>query len=131
MALLAALGRLLLLPGRLLIRTIDDLKRSNGVPPLGRFLRGCVHGFLGLFALMAFAMSTAPPPAPVAAPIVRTAPSYVPLQRPTGILSTTAAPSSTPPSTAVDEPDDPVYVPLPDDDDNWDKPRICHRKWWC
>lgn len=26
----------------------------------------------------------------------------------------------------------PDYVPVPGgEDDDWDKPRICHRKWWC
>lgn len=57
----------LALPGRLLIRAIDDLKRANGVPPLGRFLRGCVHGFLGLFVLMACAAPAASPSTSVTA----------------------------------------------------------------
>lgn len=68
----------LALPGRLLIRTIDDLKRGNGVPPLGKFLRGCVHGFLGLLVLMACAAPTASPSTPVPTASPRTAPSYSP-----------------------------------------------------
>lgn len=115
---------LLALPGRLLIRTIDGLKRSNGVPPLGPFLRGCVHGFLGLFALMAFSMATLPPaPAPT---FTYVAPRYTPPPRPV-VLPTSAAPTSTAPSTAVEEP---AYVPLPDDEDDGES-RFCRRRWWC
>lgn len=120
--------RLLALPGRALIRWLDRRKAVNHVPPLGTFLRGCVHGFVWLIALMAFSMATVTP-VPTATPATPT-PATV---RPTPTNSwvePTLAPTSTAPSTAGDEP---VYVPLPDDDDDhdWDKPRVCHRKWWC
>lgn len=35
---------------------------------------------------------------------------------------------SYPPPVKVDRPN---YVPLPDNDDHWRKPKICYRKWWC
>lgn len=84
--------RLLALPGRLLIRTIDDLKRANGVPPLGGFLRGCVHAFIwfvGFVLVVSVAIPPAPTPTPTrsaASPVPTTRPSYTPPPRPTGIL---------------------------------------------
>lgn len=63
MNLLRLVIRLLALPGRLLIWAIDDLKRANGVPPLGRFLRGCVHTFIWFIGLVLF-VSAVTPPAP-------------------------------------------------------------------
>lgn len=126
-------GRLLLLPGRLLIRSIDNARRSNRVSPLNGLQRGSVHGFLAISALIAFSMAThTPPPATASAPPTATAPRYTPAPRPTPPEGWVTAAPSTAPSPAVDEPADVDYIPLPDDGDgDWDKPRICHRKWWC
>lgn len=122
--------RLLALPGRVLVRWIDGRKAVNGVPPLGTFLRGCVHGFVWLIALMAFSMATAPAPTPTATPAMHPAPRYDPPPLPASYAPPT--PSFEPvPTTPPSEVEDVPHVPPPDDDDDWDKPRICHRKWWC
>lgn len=75
---------LLALPGRLLIRGIDDLKRSNGVPPLGRFLRGCVHVFVWFVGFSMVVSAVNPPPAPVMRSVVSSAPTST--RAPTGPL---------------------------------------------
>lgn len=129
MNLLRLLVRVLSAPGRLVIVTLDDLKRSNGVAPLGTFLRGCVHGFIGLFVLAAIAMAIVPP-AP-AAPRSSTTQSYTapsaPMEMPTVAPTATVAPS---PTSAAPVP---AYAPLPDDEDDHDEgeSRYCRRRWWC
>jgi hypothetical protein len=118
--------RLLALPGRALIWWINSQRRP-GVPPLGTFLRGSMHGLVWLLALMAFSMTLHPqqpkswPDVPVARPVPVQATRWTPPPNP--------VPTTTPPVETEDA--DTAYVPLPDDDDDFDKPRICHRKWWC
>jgi hypothetical protein len=123
---LRAAIRLLALPGRLLIRGIN----RASVRPLGGFLRGAMHGFVWVLALMAISMATyTAPPATAAAPVVHSAPRYTPPPVPDIFNEPTAEPTAPPPAE-VPEIDVP-YVPVPDDDHDFDKPRICHRKWWC
>lgn len=75
MNLLRLVRTLLALPGRVLIRGIDDLKRSNGVPPLGRFLRGCVHVFVWFVGFSMVVSAVNPPPAPATRSVVSSAPT--------------------------------------------------------
>lgn len=98
--------------------------------PLNTFHRGAIHGFVWVVALIAFSIATMPPAVVPAAPVARPTVRYTPPPIPTGVLEpveTTTAPVEDP-DTGTD------YVPLPDvdnDDRDWDKPRICHRRWWC
>jgi hypothetical protein len=125
-------ARLLALPGRLLIRWLNDRKRSNGVPPLGTFLRGCVHAFLWFWVMIITVAVLNPVPAtPVAAPPASTTrPSTVPTTRWTPPPTTTPVPTptTTPPVEDADE----SYVPLPDDDDDDGREsRFCRKRWYC
>lgn len=127
--------RLFGLPSRLLIRHIDGQRAQNRLPPMGWFLRGCMHGFVWLIALMVFSMAThSAPPEPV--PVTRpTPPRYVPPPIPTGVLEPIAseAPEPEPAPAPVPEPDVDVHV----DTDHHDLPDgaltggYCRRKWWC
>jgi hypothetical protein len=128
--LLRLLYVLVALPGRLLVRWLDRKRHENGLLPMGGFLRGSVHGFVWLIALMIFSMATVTPTRtdeiervqPERSRVTELARRYTPPPT-TTVLVPTPTPTSEP---------EPVYVPLPDDDDDdWDKPRICHRKWWC
>jgi endonuclease YncB( thermonuclease family) len=47
--------------GQLLIRWIDDAKRGNGVGPLNRFQRGCVHAFTWLVVMVMIGLSNPVP----------------------------------------------------------------------
>jgi hypothetical protein len=124
---------LIALPGQLLIRAIDDRKRANGVPPLGKFLRGCVHGFVWVVVLMAFSMAVTPTVTPASTPPPRIASRYVPPPIPSGVLQPVG--SRTPEAPApVDVPS--VDVPGID----LDRPHLrdgaltggyCAHKWWC
>lgn len=77
----------LALPGRLLIQTIDGLKRANGVPPLGKFLRGSVHAFVWFVGFVLLVSATNPPaPTPT-----RSAASTVPVSRPAEHLEPASA----------------------------------------
>lgn len=69
----------LALPGRLLIQTIDGLKRANGVPPLGKFLRGCVHTFIWFVGFVLLVSATTPPAPTPARSAASSAPSYAPM----------------------------------------------------
>jgi hypothetical protein len=127
------------LPGRLLINHLDRERSRNGIARLSALSRGTVHGFVWLFAVAAFSMATismptataVPASAPTAVPVVRTAPRYVPPPPTTTSAAPTPAPVSTAPSTAVDEPAEPVYVPLPDDDEDDGESWFCRRRRWC
>ncbi len=129
------------LPGRLLINHLDRERSRNGIARLSALSRGTVHGFVWLFAVAAFSMATismptataVPASAPTAVPVARTAPRYVPPPPTTtsAAPTPTPAPVSTAPSTAVDEPAEPVYVPLPDDDEDDGESWFCRRRRWC
>lgn len=131
MTLLRMAGRLLLLPGQLLLHVIARPHGKHGLPPLTRFQRGAVHGFLWIVFLMIFSMSTATPPAAIGASPTITVqrPTPAPTRpAPRSPVPPTSAPASTPPSTPVD--DDPIFVPRPDNDDHRES-RFCRRRWWC
>jgi hypothetical protein len=128
MAYLPLALRLLLLPGRLVIKGID----GASVRPLGPFLRGAMHTFVWLFMLMVFATTTYSSPPAVAAPTVTT-PRYAPAPRPTPPDGWLTTPPSAAPAIEGAPADGPKYIPLPNNHvDNHDhKSRYCRKHWWC
>lgn len=134
MNLLRLVRVVLALPGRLVIRWLDLRRLGNGLRPMGGFLRGSVHGFIWVIALMMFSMATvapSPEPAPSAA---RVAPRYVPPAVPADVFEPMPTASPAP----VDEPTDEEiriaveeYLREDSNDGDGRESRFCRGKWWC
>jgi hypothetical protein len=126
--LLRSLLRLVALPSRLVVNWVDSISE----PKLTPFLRASVHGFVWVVALMAFSVATYTPPAPTAAPAVRTAPQYAPLPpMTTAMPPPSAAPAPSPSTGDVDVPNlpdiDEGVVEHEDHGESW----FCRHRRWC
>jgi hypothetical protein len=119
-----------------IVQFANRSRRRRGLPELDPYGRRCLIAttvlmgtFLAICLCVGVTAATIGPASPTAAPATRSSPRYIPPPIPSGVLLPMPTVTSAPPTT----PDPgPAYVPLPDnDDDDFDKPRICHRKWWC
>jgi hypothetical protein len=116
-----------------IVQIANQSRRRRGLPELDRYARRCLIAsttIMGTFLAICLGVGVmAATSEPVSRDVPRAAPPVNTRTYAPGPTTTHAPPTSSTPPTASDEP---VYVPLPDnDDDDFDKPRICRKRWYC